>query len=50
MKVDGWDALGAFGAALVGAGVWARSGWPLAAIFWGVLLMLLYVVREVRHR
>lgn len=47
MKVDAWDAVGAAGAALLGAGVWAQWGWPWAAMLWGSLVLGVYVIREL---
>jgi uncharacterized membrane protein HdeD (DUF308 family) len=46
--VDRWDCVGIAGAALIGGGLWALSNPAWAAIFWGALLMALYIAREIR--
>jgi hypothetical protein len=47
--MDRWDVVGASGALVAGAGLWGRWGWPWAAMFWGALLLALYILREVRR-
>lgn len=46
--MDRWDAGGAAGAAMVGGGVWSLAGAAWAAILWGSMLVMVYIVREVR--
>jgi hypothetical protein len=47
VKVDGWDVIGGGGLALVCGGVVALWGWPWGAILLGVVLVGVYVAREV---
>lgn len=49
MKLDRWDAIGAAGTALVGAGIWGLTGGWWASVFWGVCLLVLYVLHEMRR-
>lgn len=45
---DRWDVIGGAAVVLVGAGVWRLSGWPWAAIFFGALLGVLYILHEMQ--
>lgn len=45
--MDRWDAVGAAGAGLTGLALCQLAGWPWAALFFGALLMVLYVLREM---
>jgi hypothetical protein len=47
--MDRWDAVGGLGATLIGAGVGRLAGWPWASIYFGGLLLALYILHEVRR-
>lgn len=47
--MDRWDAVGAVGVLLVTVGVGELAGEAWSAIFVGVVLLALYIFREVRH-
>jgi hypothetical protein len=49
MKLDRWDGVGAAGAVLIGAGVWGLTRVWWALVFWGLVLLALYMLREMRQ-
>ena len=46
--MDRWDAVGLAGAASIGGGLWAVGSPAWAAMFWGALLLALYIAHELR--
>lgn len=44
--MDRWDAVGAVGACLSGWAIVQLAGWPWAVLFFGALLMIVYVLGE----
>lgn len=46
-SIDGGDFLGLLGLALLSVGVHGRFGWAWTAILLGVLMLCIYVVREL---
>ncbi len=47
--MDRWDCMGSVGAGLVGGGIWTLTSVGWACIWWGVVLLALYVTRELRQ-
>ena len=48
--MDRWDAIAIVGAVLVGVGVRALAGGAWMLILWGVMLLALPVIRELRTK
>jgi hypothetical protein len=48
LPIDHWDMIGAIGTILIGVSLWSLTRPEWAGIFWGAILLSLYVLRELR--